>query len=368
MNDLRLKQLTLLNYRNIAECTLEFSPKINCFLGNNGMGKTNLLDAIYYLSFCKSSLNSIDSQIIKHHAEFFMLQGHYIRHETEELIACSVQHGRKKQFSRNKKLYPRLIEHIGFVPLVMLAPDDIALIDDGSSERRRFLDMAIAQYSRPYMQALTTYNEVLLQRNALLRSDTEPDITMLDVLEERMSAEATVIFEQRCHFINAFIPVFTQFYEQIADRHEQVTLHYTSHLQQNDLQPLLREVRQRDRIVGYTTRGIHKDEIEIAINEHPIKRTGSQGQNKSVVIAMKLAQLVFLKRACNLTPILLLDDLFDKLDATRVQRIMDIVAGNDFGQIFITDTNREHLDELIHKIDLHANIYNVIEGTVEEAK
>jgi DNA replication and repair protein RecF len=357
------------------------------------MGKTNLLDAIYYLSFCKSHLNPVDNQIIKHDADFFMIQGEYVFGEQVENISCGVKRRRKKQFMRNKKEYDRLAEHIGFVPLVLVSPADNSLIDDGSEERRRFMDIVISQYDRKYLDNLMIYNSLLQNRNALLKTLEKIDDTMLEILEEKMCAVAEQIFECRQKFIESFVPVFKEFYNKISGnptchcgldpqspentndsdfrqndtrQKEDVDLHYISHLQQDtklDVQFL--QTRERDKILGYTTHGIHKDDLKMTLQEFPLKNTGSQGQNKTYVTAMKLAQFVFLKNVSRKTPILLLDDLFDKLDTERVTKIVELISNDDFGQIFITDTNREHLNEILSKTQIESKIFYISEGRVE---
>jgi len=369
-----LNHITILNYRNIAECDLIFSPKINCFLGNNGMGKTNLLDAIYYLSFCKSHLNSADNQIIKHDADFFMIQGEYVICEKTENVYCGVKRRRKKQFMRNKKDYERLADHIGFVPLVLVSPADSALIAEGSDERRRFMDIVISQYDRKYLDNLMIYNSLLQNRNALLKNSEKIDDTILEILEDKLCAVAEPIFDCRKNFIDAFIPVFRDFYDKIAictkgemvEEIETVDLQYISHLQQNTtLKEQFLQTRERDKILGFTTHGIHKDDLKMTLQNFPLKNTGSQGQNKTFVVAMKFAQFVFLKNVSKKTPILLLDDLFDKLDTERVTKIVELISQNDFGQIFITDTNKEHLNKILSKTKIESKIFFVENGKVE---
>lgn len=359
-----LNHLSILQYRNITECDVQFSPKINCFLGKNGMGKTNLLDAIYYLSFCKSHLNPVDSQIIKHDTDFFMLHGSYIRKGVEESVSCGVKRRAKKQFKRNKKEYERLSEHIGFLPIVLVSPSDLELITDGSDERRRFLDTVISQYDKPYLAALITYNVALQNRNAMMKRESTLDETMLDIYEEQMSREAQYIYKLRSEFIIGFTPVFQHFYQLISGGKEQVSLSYVSHSQIGNISSLLKDCRERDHLLGYTTRGSHKDDLIMLLGDYPIKRTGSQGQNKTYLVALKLAQYLFLKQISEVSPILLLDDIFDKLDADRVTRIMQLVASSDFGQIFITDTNREHLDNLLLRIGEKAKMFEVQDGHI----
>ena len=361
-----LERISVLNYRNIASCELGFSKRLNCFLGKNGVGKTNLLDAVYYLSFCKSHLNAVDTQVIRHGEDFFMINGTYFMNGTEEFISCAVKRRTKKQFRRNKKEYERLSDHIGFIPAVLISPSDQELISEGSDERRRFLDTVISQYDKSYLTALIRYNSALQNRNALMKQEQVPDATMLDILEEQMSVEAEVVFARRTAFIEGFTPRFQYYYETISGGEEQVSLSYTSHCQRGKLTELLKECRQRDHAIGYTTRGIHKDDLEMLIGDFPIKRTGSQGQNKSYLVALKLAQFDYLKQSTGKVPLLLLDDLFDKLDADRVARIITLVTGDAFGQIFITDTNREHLDELIQHLNTESRIFEVDKGEFKE--
>ena len=363
---MELEKISILNYKNIKECELAFSPKINCFLGNNGMGKTNLLDAVYYLSFCKSHQNAIDSQLINHDADFFMIQGTYEVEGRQEQISCAVKRRAKKQFRRNKKEYERLSDHIGFIPAVLISPSDMGLITDGSEERRRFMDTVISQYDKGYLVALIRYNTALQNRNALMKQEQEPDATMLDVVEEQMWAEAQVVYRLRKQFMEEFTGSFQTLFQQVSHGSEQVSLSYGSHCDKGDLRVLLQECRSRDRILGYTSRGVHKDDLEMLLEGYPIKRIGSQGQNKSYLVALKLAQYLYLSRLTGKQPLLLLDDLFDKLDSDRVERILGLVNGAEFGQIFITDTNREHLDELIRLFSGHSKIFEVSHGEFDE--
>lgn len=361
-----LKRISILNYKNLEQAELDFSPKMNCFIGQNGMGKTNLLDAVYYLSFCKSATNPIDSQNVRHDQEFFVIQGFYETDggESEE-VYCGLKRRQKKQFKRNKKEYTRLSDHIGLIPLVMVSPADADLIAGGSEERRRFMDVVISQYDKEYLEALIRYNKALTQRNALLKADQEPDDELMSVWEEMMSAAGELVFKKRSEFIAEFIPTFQSFYSYISQDKEKVNLSYESHATQGDLMGQLKANRQRDRIMGYSLKGIHKDDLVMQLGEFPIKREGSQGQNKTYLIALKLAQFDFLKRTgSNTIPLLLLDDIFDKLDASRVEQIVKLVAGDSFGQIFITDTNREHLDKILKKIEGTYKVFSIEDGAV----
>ena len=328
------------------------------------MGKTNLLDAIYYLSFCKSYSHIADSQIIRHDEDFFMLQGYYDNNGNEEEVYCGMKKRQKKQFKRNKKEYGRLSDHIGFIPLVMVSPSDSDLILGGSDERRRFLDLVISQFDKNYLDTLIRYNKALAQRNALLKQEIK-DAALYEIWEEQMSVTGEEIFKQRKSFLSTFIPVFQEFYTYISGGNESVGLSYRSHHEHGELFAQLAEVRERDRILGYTTRGSHKDELEMTLNEQLIRRAGSQGQIKTYLIALKLAQFAFLTRKGQTTPILLLDDIFDILDAARVAEIIKLVSGDSFGQIFITDTNRKNLDEILQAMNHDYALFRVEQGEVQ---
>ncbi len=362
-----LKKLSILNYKNIREATLDFSPKMNCFIGRNGMGKTNVLDAIYYLSFCRSASNPIDSQVISHDEPFFVLEGTYLDDVgNEEQIYCGMKRGTKKHFKRNKKEYRRLSEHIGLIPLVVVSPADTFLIEGGSEERRKLMDMVISQYDKTYIDALTRYNNAHQQRNTLLKmEDQEPDPLVMQLWEEQMAESGELLFAKRTDFVEELVPVFQAYYEQISGGNERVGLRYVSHCQRGPLLETIQRDRMKDRAVGYSLHGVHRDDLEFTLSDHPMRREGSQGQNKTYVIALKLAQFDFLKRtASKTTPLLLLDDIFDKLDADRVEQIVHLVSGDSFGQIFITDTNRDHLDQILSSSSLDYHIFHVENGDI----
>ena len=361
-----LEKLSVINYKNIAEATLEFSPKINCLIGQNGVGKTNVLDAIYYLSFCHSANNPIDSQVIKHGTEFFVLEGTY---EDDLHIYCGMKRGVKKHFKRNKKEYRRLSEHIGLIPIVVVSPSDTLLIEGGSEERRRLMDMVISQYDHGYMDAMNRYNKALQQRNIMLKQEDEPNIDVISLFEEQMAFEGERIYQARKAFVEELTPIFQRIHETIAEDREQVGLNYISHCQRGPLLEVIQRDRFKDRAIGYSLHGVHRDDLEITLGGHLMKREGSQGQNKTFVIALKLAQFDFLKRTnSKTTPLLLLDDIFDKLDAQRVEQIVKLVAGDEYGQIFITDTNRDHLDLILSRSSLDYKIFHVDNGEIEEIK
>lgn len=356
-----LQTLSATNYKNLKEIEVQFCKGVNCFIGNNGMGKTNLLDAIYYLAFCKSRTCHADTQVIRHGEPYFMLNAQFVSGEVYNNVSVSLQRGQKKVVKCNKKEYDRLADHIGLVPLVIVSPNDLELIIEGSSERRKLVDGIISQYDKEYLHQLLAYNRALLQRNTLLKARTT-DPELLSVCESIMAQKAAYIFPKRTAFLQEFIPIFSQFYSQIAGSNEQVFIDYQSHLQQGDLLPQLEQSRAKDELIGHTTVGIHKDDLVFYLGEYPLKRIASQGQTKSFLVAFKLAQFAFMKKACGKFPILLLDDIFDKLDATRVERIVKLVASDAFGQIFITDTNREHLDYLLERVEGEKKLFTVSQG------
>ena len=376
---MNLISLNILNYRNIREASLEFAPKLNCFVGLNGQGKTNVLDAIYLLSFAKSAFTSQDSLNITHGEQMSMVQGVYqlstINYQlSTTTISCGLRKGVKKQFRRDKKDYPRLIDHIGLIPLVMISPSDQQLIDDGSDERRRFMDVVISQLDRKYLDCLTTYNALLKQRNALLKQYGDapnPPDDLLEVLEWQMIEPAEYIFAKRTSFFEQFEPYFAKTYAEISGSAEVPQLRYISQLQDRDLRESYIKTRQRDLILGWTSQGIHKDDLEMRLGDYPLKQVGSQGQQRTFVLAMKLAQALYISnhnsslegRSGGVSPILLLDDIFDRLDSERVERIVNMVQSEQFGQIFITDTDRQHLTEIIQP-GPDAKIFHVENGQI----
>lgn len=359
-----LSQISVLNYKNIRAANLSFSPNVNCLIGHNGEGKTNLLDAIYYLSFCHSSFTNIDSQVITHDQDFFVIEGNFLNETGDkESVYAGMKRGSRKHFRRNKKEYKRFSEHIGLIPLIFVSPHDSALVDGGGEERRKLMDMVISQYDKRYLDALNSYNKALQQRNALLKMEQEPDPSLMDIWEKEMAEKGQVVFEKRSSFVDEFIPVFQNIYKKISGERETVTLRYTSHGQRGNLLDVIQRDRLKDRIVGYSLHGIHRDDLEMQVGGYPLKREGSQGQTKTYMMALKLAQFDFLKRtASQTTPLLLLDDIFDKLDAHRVEHIVDMVSGGKFGQIFITDTNRDHLDEILRHSGKDYRLFQVEGG------
>lgn len=361
-----LKNISIINYKNIKGANLDLSPKINCLIGHNGMGKTNFLDAIYYLSFCRSTNLPIDSQIITHDENFFMLEGNYENDNGDvENIYCGMKRGTKKHFKRNKKEYKRLSQHIGLIPLIFVSPSDVSLIEGGSEERRKLMDVVISQYDHSYIEALANYNKALQQRNALLKMEAEPDPMLMELWEQQMAQNGEILFAKRQAFVCELVPIFQQIYQHISGNQEKVDLQYSSHCTRGPLLEVIQRDRFKDRAVGYSLHGVHRDDLEFLLGDYQMKREGSQGQNKTFVIALKLAQFSFLHRTVsNTTPLLLLDDIFDKLDAQRVEAIVQLVSGDNFGQIFITDTNRDHLDQILRRLNGDYKLFYVENGEI----
>lgn len=362
-----LKDLSVVNYKNLSQVEFQFSKKLNCFIGNNGVGKTNLLDCIYYLSFCKSYFNVSDIHNVKHGEEFFVLQGKYEREGEEENIYCGLKRGNKKKFSRNKKEYKRLSGHIGLLPLVMISPSDTSLILGVSEGRRKFIDSVISQFDHIYLDNLIKYNRALVQRNSLLKqfsANRTFDSDSLEIWDEQLVHLGEEIHRKRFEFIGDILPIFQNYYKYISKEYESVELEYISHLNDADFPDLLKSSLPKDRLLQYTTVGIHKDDLDFKIEGYPIKKLGSQGQKKTYLTALKLAQFEFIRNVNESMPILLLDDIFDKLDSTRVEQVVKLVSEKNFGQIFITDTNREHLDRLIQGIGADYRIFRIEDGNV----
>ena len=357
-----LKRLSLINYKNFDSQTFEFDSKINCFVGPNGVGKTNALDAIYHLSFGKGYFNPVATQNIKHEEDFFVIDGEFEKLDREEKIVCSLKTGMKKIIKRNGKAYERLSDHIGLIPLVIISPADRDLIIEGSDTRRKFIDGVISQSDKDYLQTLIKYNKILVQRNSLLKyfvANNTFDASTLSVYDEQLHNYGSEIFKKRLKFVEAFIPIFKEQYASISGGNEKVTLSYDSKLLDDDLLSLLAKNVEKDRILQYTGVGIHKDDLNFEIAGHPIKKFGSQGQQKSFLIALKFAQFHFIKKQAKTTPILLLDDIFDKLDENRVAQIVGMVDNENFGQIFISDTHAERTEEIVKNIHQSYKIFKL---------
>ena len=358
-----LKRLYILNFKNIADKEFSFSEKINCFVGNNGIGKTNSLDAIYHLGMTKSYFNTTTSYNIRLGEEFYLLEGTFLEENREENVVCSVKKGQKKVIKRNGKIYDKLSEHIGAFPVVIVSPADRDLIHEGSDTRRKFLDGMLSQVqSSAYLDALLRYNKVLSQRNSLLKQFYENQHTITDTLpiyDDQLDHYGTKIFQIRKDFIREFVPIFQEQYAHISKGKEKVDIQYDSQLNNQDLKTLLKSHFSQDISIQYTSQGIHKDDLIFSINGQPMKKFASQGQQKSFLIALKLAQFHYLYKATEVTPLLLLDDIFDKLDNERVSQIIHLVISPPFGQIFLSDTDSKRTEEIIREITPNYQIFKL---------
>lgn len=365
-----LKQLSVFSFKNYVEATLHFAPEVNAFTGTNGAGKTNLLDAIHYISLCKSFLNPVDSQHIRQGEDGFMVQGEFDKDGHSDIVACSLKRNQKKQFKRNKKAYTRLADHIGLFPLVMVSPNDSAIVADGSEERRRFIDNVISQTDLGYLDGLIAYNHCLTQRNSLLKQAAKNGVLdkgLLDVLSMQLVELGIPIFEKRQAFMAEFIPEFNKHYQFLTETAESVSLVYESQLMKGMFADLLEQRLERDRLLERTTIGIHKDDLLFSIHgDMSLKKFGSQGQQKSFLVALKLAQYSFLHRQKGFKPLLLLDDIFDKLDDKRTHKLMQMVSADDFGQIFLTDTDSGRINRIFEEIDRKVRVFEISDGTVHQ--
>ena len=364
-----LKQLSLINFKNYSEANIDFSPKVNCFVGSNGMGKTNLLDAIHYLSFCKSFFNPIDSQNIHYDQGFFIIQGLFERNGETEEVYCGVKKSQKKLFKRNKKEYERLSEHIGVYPLVMISPADAELILGGSEMRRKFIDSIISQYDKVYLEKLIAYNHVLSQRNALLKQFAESktfDSVNLELWDDQLILHGEGILKKRIQFLEEFTDLFKRNFEYITDSTETVSLEYEPSTGTKDYKTALLTALNKDRIMQHTTTGIHRDDLDFQLNGHSLKKFASQGQQKSYLLALKLAQFEFIKNIKQTSPLLLLDDVYDKLDAFRFKKLISLVSSNTFGQVFITDTHIDRIKQLFSEAEIEFKLFEVEQGKVTE--
>jgi DNA replication and repair protein RecF len=364
-----LKKLSLTFFKNYDQAELMFSPKINCFVGNNGVGKTNILDAIHYLSLTKSFFNNIDSINIKHNEEYFIVQGSLVRDNEEDNIFCAFHRQKQKILKRNGKEYQKLSDHVGRYPVVMISPADNALITEGSEVRRKFLNKIISQYDSGYLDSVLKYNKVLQQRNKLLKDfkmSGRFDADTLSIWDSQLIKYGTYIFRERDVLVDELIPVFNEYYSSISSGKEIVKLVYRSHLKDGDFDQMLRNSVDKDRILEYTTVGIHKDDLILEMDDYPVKSLGSQGQQKSYLVALKLAKFDYIKRKAGFSPILLLDDIFDKFDAARVEQIIRLVGNHRFGQIFITDTHKSRLQDILTTVDSDYKLFKISENGIEE--
>jgi len=364
-----LKKLGLTNFKNYELDEMEFSPRINCFVGNNGVGKTNILDAIHYLSLTKSFFNNIDSISIRHGEDYFIIQGIFDREGEDDQVYCAFQKQKQKLLKRNGKEYQKLSEHIGRYPVVMISPADSVLISEGSEERRRFMNKIISQYNAEYLDSVLKYGKALQQRNRLLkdfRSSGSFDGDSLSIWDSRLVKYGSYIHNERRSLVSELIPVFQEYYNLISSGREIVKLNYRSHLSEGDYAEMLQNSLERDRILEYTTAGVHKDDLTLEMNDHPVKSLGSQGQQKSYLVALKLAKFDYIKRKSGFSPILLLDDLFDKFDAERVEQIIRLVGNHRFGQIFITDTHQDRLHEILSSHNTDYRLFRIGSEGVKE--
>lgn len=361
---IKLNRISLINFKNYPEASIEFCGKINCFIGNNGVGKTNLLDAIYYLSFTKSFLSTTDNFNIHSSKDFFLIKGVYEITDNQSEISCGYKDLKKKSFKKDNKEYTKLADHIGFVPLIIATPYDAKLINFGPEERRKFIDQVISQYNKQYLSELMNYNKVLMQRNKLLKDISFSgyhDDTTLDIYNEQLAKYGSYIYNQRALFIKEINPLFQEYYNKISLKRESVSLEYQSKITPDNYLTELKANYNKDIAAKHTTTGIHKDDLSFNINSFPLKKAGSQGQQKSYLIALKLAQFEYIKNISNKTPLLLLDDIFDKLDEDRVTQIIKLTGSESFGQIFITDANKTRLETILKRINSEYKVFYIDE-------
>ncbi|MCR4559209.1 MAG: DNA replication/repair protein RecF [Bacteroidales bacterium] len=357
---MRVKKLNIVNFKNHSQREFSFEKKINCFVGKNGVGKTNVLDALYYLSFSKSFINSVDNQNIKNGEDFFSLRGVYEVNEMEENILLSFDKNKGKTLKRNDKEYDKIASHIGLLPLIIVSPQDIKLLFDGSAERRKFLDSALSQFDGGHLIALQNYNRALLQRNKILK--TSPDAILLEMWDRHLISNGETLYENRKKFIADFMPEFEKYYLKISSGSLEIpSLRYSSPLENERMEDILKSNFQRDSILQYTTSGAHKDDLVFSIGDLPLKNCGSQGQQKTFLTALKLAQYAFLYNKSGKKPVLLLDDIFDKLDPQRVSSIAELILSDGiFGQIFITHTNPDDLKQILEKFTDDFEMFEIL--------
>lgn len=364
-----LQRLSIVNFKNYEQADFEFINGVNCFVGHNGSGKSNVLEAIYYLSFCKGYFNGLDSQNILFNQAFFVIQGNYLLKSTPEELYCGFKRNQKKIFKRNQNEYEKLSEHIGGFPLVMISPYDNNLITEGSEERRKFVDGIISQLDKNYLNDLLSYNKLLAQRNSLLKQFQQSryfDKETLEIYNSQLEFFGSKIFARRKQFIEEFAPVFNENYQFISSSAETVALNYESQLSKNTFAEGFDLTLEKDRLSQFTNFGIHKDDFDFLIKDNPLKKFGSQGQQKSFIIALKLAQFKILKQTSGKTPVLLLDDIYDKLDDLRIEKLMSYLTNGLWGQVFVTDTNRSRIEGLFQKIDTEVKIFEISNGAIIE--
>ena len=367
---MQLKRLSLTNYKNQKAYQVDFEMPINAFVGNNGVGKTNLLDAIYHLALGKSYFNPIATQNIHFGSDFFVLEGVFFKNQETEKVVCSFKKGSKKVIKRNGKAYDKIADHIGLIPLVIISPSDQDLIATGSSTRRKFMDGIIGQTDTVYLEGLLQYNRVLEQRNSLLKffaANHQFDATNLEIYNEQLLAIGMPLYHKRKAFMEAFTPVFEKRYQQISDPNEKVHIAYQSQLDENSFEELLKEALPKDRAIQFTSVGLHKDDLNFTLGEYPIKKFGSQGQQKSFLIALKLAQFDYMQQQQGVPPIVLLDDIFDKLDAERVSKIVSLLSSDNFGQIFVSDTHADRTETALETAGVEYELFQIESKKYQDA-
>lgn len=360
-----LKKITISGFKNISGRDVHFSPKLNCITGMNGAGKTNLLDAIYYLSMTKSYFSNLDMHTIAYDVDLCRVSGEYVREDnTTDLISFSLERAAAKQFRRNSKNYSRLSDHIGVIPIVMVSPHDNCLINESGEERRKFINSILSQLDNEYLRRVQNYNQLLAQRNKLLKLDNF-SLELLETFSERLSWNASYIFEKREEFVNRLFPIVNRYYKTLSGGKEEIAIEYKSDLKKGNLEELLKKNSDRDRLLKYTSVGIQRDDLLFSMNGHLFRICGSQGQQKSFLISLKLAQFEIMRDMHKRIPLLLLDDLFDKLDMNRVESLLNMVSSNFFGQIFITDSNKVRVQEILSKINGSSASFEVKSGTIK---
>ena len=358
-----LKKLVLINFKNIAQAEITLSERLNCFVGDNGAGKTNVLDAVYYLSMSKSALTMTDGQSVRHGEDFFVVEGTYAGDSgSNDTVNCSFLRRSGKVLKLNGKEYDRMADHVGRFPVVMVSPQDSVLITDAAEERRRYLNAFLSQLDRDYLASLMRYNAVMAERNRFLKSSS--DEQMLQIYDMQLADHAARIYERRRDIIERMRPLVAEFYRQLSGDREQVEIEYRSELASASMGELLLASRERDIVNGFTTSGVHRDDMSLRIGGYPLRKYGSQGQQKSFLMSLKLAQYRILAEVCGERPLLLLDDLFDKLDTSRVENLLTLVAGDGFGQIFITDCNRSRLETILSRAGEKYALFTVEGGDI----
>ncbi len=361
-----LARIELTNFKNYESVTLDFSPGFNCFVGNNGVGKTNILDAVHYLSLTKSFFNNSDTLSIRHGEDYFILKGIFEKEGGQDELFCAFQKQKQKVFRLNGKEYPRMSDHVGRYPVVMLSPADSILISGGSEERRRFLNMMISQYDPVYLDAHMRYNKALMQRNSVIREGGPDADSMLEIYDGQMAPSAAVIHQARQSLVENLLPLFSSYYAKISGSAEKVSIRYRSHLSNGDYLDQLASSRGRDFAMQHTTTGIHRDDLIFEIDGHPARTMASQGQQKSFVVGLKLAKFGLITRMNGFAPALLLDDIFDKFDRNRVEEIIRLVGSGEFGQVFITDTQQDRIHRILDNTGVDFRLYRLGYKGIEE--